>query len=57
MRLPAVPVTEADFTYSQTWAAKQGTNVDAMVEQARTKNYALREFIHALISSEAFHRK
>jgi len=31
--------------------------VDAMVAQARTKNYALREFIHALIRSEAFQRK
>jgi hypothetical protein len=31
--------------------------VDAMVAQASTKHYALREFIHALIRSEAFQRK
>ena len=31
--------------------------VDAMVAQARAKNYALREFIGALIRSESFQRK
>ena len=52
MILLAVPVTEEDFNFLQTWASKQGTTVESfLAEQAHTLRLQLQKPIHPAVLS------
>ena len=52
MTLLAVPVTEEDFNFLQTWASKQGTTVESfLAEQAHTLRLQLQKPIHPAVLS------
>ena len=52
MTLLAVPVTEEDFSFLQTWAAKQGTTVESfLAEQVHTLRLHLQHPVHPAVIS------
>jgi len=52
MTLLAVPVTEEDFNFLQTWASKQGTTVESfLAEQAHILRLQLQQPIHPAVLS------
>ncbi|MEI6871287.1 MAG: hypothetical protein WCL08_03305 [Verrucomicrobiota bacterium] len=52
MTLLAVPVSEEDFNFLQTWASKQGITVESfLAEQAHTLRLQLQQPIHPAVLS------
>ena len=52
MKLLSVPVSEEDFTFLQTWAAKRGSTVESVLaEQAHALRLQLQQPVHQAVLS------